>query len=161
MFSVWEWKKSEVVVVAGIILVILGISSFQLVVGEMKTRDVQRKADVELVSRALQVYFEDYQVYPAATAGGQIVACGDKGARPCVWGSGDSMVDHDNVVYLKGMPTDPLADRGWKYVYVVDEKRDKYRIYVGLEYERDPEARQNLTVGCGTGVQCKWYVGNY
>ncbi|KKW29938.1 MAG: hypothetical protein UY74_C0059G0001, partial [Candidatus Kaiserbacteria bacterium GW2011_GWC2_52_8b] len=47
-FSVWEWKKQEIVFFAGVVLVILVISAVQLRTGAMKTRDAQRKADAEL-----------------------------------------------------------------------------------------------------------------
>ena len=46
-FSLFDWKKNEVVFVALILSVIFGISFYQLRIGEMKTRDMQRRVDLE------------------------------------------------------------------------------------------------------------------
>jgi hypothetical protein len=159
-FSIFDWKKSEAVTVVAIIAVIFGISFFQLRIGEMKTRDAQRKADVELVARALQRYYIDYEEYPAATDSGRMVACGSRGEAACNWGSDDSIVDYDNVEYLKGMPSDPFTFKGWRYVYITDAKRQNFKIYVSLEYKRDSAFKPDLTVECGVGIQCNWYVQN-
>ena len=72
-FSILDWKKGEMVFVVAVLLVIVGISGLQLRVSQMKTRDAQRKADVELVGRALSVYLEDHKILPAADSG-RIVA---------------------------------------------------------------------------------------
>jgi hypothetical protein len=157
-FSFFNWEKKELAVVMGIILAILGISTFQLRTAEMKTRDAQRKADIELVTRALGKYFSDYNTYPAATASGQITACGERGRERCVWGNSD-IVDVENVVYLKNIPMDPQSYSGKTYVYVVDEKRQHYRIYAALEYRQDPAWKEGLDVKCGSNTACNWYAG--
>ena len=153
-FSFLDWRRNEGVFVAVVLAVILAVSMFQLRVGEMKTRDAQRKADVELVSRALERYFGDYGEYPREHEG-KIKFCGDKGLAACEWGEG-KMVDVDNVVYLQRVPQDPLASEGWRYVYETDG--GGFKIYVGLEYGRDKDAKSGLTRECGNGVECKWYV---
>src|SRR3990167_11331245 len=94
--------------VSTVLVVIFGVSFFQLKIGQMKTRDAQRKADVELVSRALNAYYQDYETLPAATADGKIVSCGDHGSEICEWGHSD-IVDTDNVAYLKKIPQDPFT----------------------------------------------------
>ena len=153
-FDVLDWEKSEVVFVGIVLAAIFGVSFYQLKIGEMKTRDAQRKADLELVGRALKRYWDDHQSYPPES-GGKIVSCGDRGAGVCEWGGG-RFADVDNVVYLKQMPRDPLTEKGWKYVY--EMSGDKFRLYVGLEYGGDKGIRGDLTRECGNGVQCKWYV---
>lgn len=158
MFSFFEWKRSEVLFVGGILLLILLVSRAQLKIGQMKARDAQRKADVELVGRALEKYYHDYEIYPSGNDG-QIVACGDLADLPCKWGK-DGIHDIEGVVYLKLLPNDPLAHDEQKYIYEVDATQKKYRIYVALEYRRDVDWKQNLTSGCGNGLQCNWYVEN-
>jgi hypothetical protein len=113
---------------------------------------------VELVARALRAYYADYQVYPGEN-NGLIVSCGSKGAEMCVWGGGP-LVDKDNVGYLKKIPIDPLFVRGWSYVYEIRDGGGAFRIYVGLEWDRDLGKRDGLTQRCGENVQCKWYVEN-
>jgi hypothetical protein len=159
-FSIFDWKKSEIVTVVVILMMIFGISYVQLLTSQMKARDAQRKADVELVARALERYYLDYKEYPVATDGGRMVACGKDGSEICNWGSNDSIVDADNVEYLKGISSDPFAYKGQKYVYTCDESKQNFKIYIALEYKRDKGIRSNLTQECGDKIQCNWYVQN-
>lgn len=144
MFSVLEWEKKEIVFVTAVLLILFGISFYQLKLGQMKTRDAQRKADVELVGRALTVYLEDHRILPMAV-GGKIGACGYLRSQGCEWGR-DAIKDEEGVVYLKKLPIDPWADRGWKYIYGTNSERTKYKICINLERKKD--------------VQCSWYVEN-
>ena len=105
-FSILDWKRNEVLFTAGVIGAIVIISAGQLVIGNMKTRDAQRKADVELTARALVRYRDDYGVVPSATDSGKIVSCGREGTETCEWGKGE-IVDIDNITYLKKTPQDP------------------------------------------------------
>lgn len=158
-FSLLSWKKSELGFVVCVVAAILGISLFQLRISQMKTRDAQRKADVELVARAIDAYYSDYKEYPTASKNGEIIACGREGLEVCVWGEG-KVVDRDEVVYLSKLPVEPQAEKGLRYVYEVDESRQKYKIYIALEYKSDPAYNDNLTAMCGEKIQCRWYVGN-
>ena len=138
------------------ILIVFGISWFQLKDGERKTRDAQRKADVELVARKLVAYFGDHNIYPAASESGTIAACGLWANERCLWGQG-AIKDAEGVTYLSKLPQDPL-DR--LYVYVPNAERNKFRIYVGLERSQDRDLKHDLTIACGMNVQCNWYVEN-
>ncbi|MDO8488075.1 MAG: hypothetical protein Q7S31_02040 [bacterium] len=159
MFSLFNWKKQELIFVLSVLVVILGISQLQLRVGQMKARDAQRKADVELVGRALWNYYEVYEQFPAARDG-QIVMCGDILDLACGWGK-DSLKDEEGIVYLRMLPQDPLISKGWQYVYEASPDGKGFRISVALEYRQDPAYKTNLTTSCSVGLQCNWYVGNY
>lgn len=157
-FSVFEWKKGEMIFVFTVLLIIFGISFYQLKIGEMKTRDEQRKSDVDLVSRAIRRYYNDHKIYPPeATGSGKILSCGDKGEEVCEWFTGP-LVDEDNVVYINRLPRDPLGDAGYTYVYQPDQERQHFKIYSALEYKGDQGYKHDLTTGCGNNVQCSWYV---
>lgn len=158
MFSMLEWKKSEVAVVTAVICFIAAISWYQVILGEMKTRDAQRKADVEMVSRGLNKYYLDYKVFPMeATSGGKMVACGYMGREVCEW-DGGPVVDEDGVVYINKLPNDPYHMKGYRYVYKVNESRTAFRIYISLENRADKDYKKDLTQTCGNNVQCSWYV---
>lgn len=159
MFDLFRWRWYELGFVVALLLAVFGVSFYQLQTSKMKTRDAQRKADTELVGRALQAYYADYRVYPAASESGTIVSCGSRGMSVCVWG-GERMVDEDNVVYLEKMPEDPYAFKGYRYVYEVDEDRKHFKLYSSLEYTSDEHYRSNLTTQCGTSVECNWVVEN-
>lgn len=157
-FSPFAWKKHELIFVAAVLLVVWIISAFQIRIGQMKTRDAQRKADTGLVASALRQYLGDHQVLPPAEAG-LMVSCGSWAAFPCDWGGGP-VADAEGVTYLKKIPKDPLTSQGRTYVYEVDATRQHFRIYAVLEYQRDPDSTSNLTTSCGGDLQCNWYVGN-
>ena len=150
IFSVLDWKKSEIFFVMGVMVVILGISGVQLRVSQMKTRDAQRKADVELVGRALSVYLEDHQALPVADDG-RIVACGYMGGEVCEWGGGP-IIDSEDVVYIRKLPVDPFSYKDWKYIYTVNQERTKYKLCISLEYKADKQYKKD--------IQCNWYAEN-
>jgi len=153
-----EWDKRSLGFLAVVVAIIGGISMMQLQIGQMKARDAQRKADVELVARAVDAYFVDHDEYPRG-ADGLILACGGKVPRACEWG-GENLEDEHGTVYLRKFPVEPHSQLGRKYVYEVNETGQKYRIYVALEYTRDPAYKSDLTVMCGENIQCNWYVSN-
>lgn len=157
-FSVFDWKKKEIGFVGVVLLVTLGISWAQLIVGEMKTRDAQRKADVDLVARGVAAYHDDHKKYPPSQDG-KIVSCGDKADQPCEWGDGP-VRDEEGVVYIRNLPRDPFFGKGRKYVYEVDKDGKGFKVYTAIENQRDPGIRHGLTVECGSGVQCNWYAKN-
>lgn len=159
-FSFLDWKKSEVGWVALVLAVVVGVSGWQLVSGEMKTRDEQRKGDLNLVAKALISYYADYGIYPTGDALGRIVSCGGKGVNVCDWGGGP-IVDDKNVVYLEKVPIDPLAGSGREYVYQASADRHSFKLFAALEYHKDPEFKGNLTTQCGNNVQCNWYAASF
>ena len=157
-FSILDWKRGELLFVVGVIVIVAGVSFWQVKLGEVKTRDAQRKADTELVARSLRSYYEVWGSYPAGE-GGEIRACGRDGGELCKWGGGE-IKDADGVVYLKKLPQDPMADRGYFYVFEPGEAGRSFRIYAGLENRRDAAYKSGLTMSCGVTVQCSWYVEN-
>jgi hypothetical protein len=160
IFNLLAWKKSEFLLVAGICLVILGISRYQIIIGEMKTRDSQRMQDLSLMKLALRTYFNDYQEYPMeATGEGKILSCGEKGQVGCNWG-GSTFVDQFNVTYLNKVPRDPQGDVGKTYVYKVSPDRQHFKLFTALEFAGTTKLKSNLTTECGLRVQCNWYEEN-
>lgn len=143
------FSKQEIVFVISVLSAIFGVSFFQLKISEMKTRDSQRKADVELVGRALDSYFEDYKIYPEASGNGEIKSCGYMAVQTCPWGEGP-MIDVHNVTYLKKLPVDPQSYKDKKYIYSTNTDRTKYKICVSLEYSGDKDYKKD--------IQCNWYV---
>jgi hypothetical protein len=159
-FDVLKWDKSDLVFVTGVLIFVFGITFFQLKIGEMKTRDMQRRTDAELIGRALVKYKTDYGLFPVeATGSGKIYACGEYGEGVCEW-NGGPMLGPDNSVLLNKIPGDPFEARGRKYVYEANSDRSKFRLYVGLENSRDKIVNKGLTIECGLSVQCNWYVEN-
>mgnify|MGYP001563889314 CR=1 FL=1 len=150
-FSVFDWEKKDLGFVIVVLISILGVSYFQLKISQAKTRDSQRKSDVELVGKAINAFFEDYKILPAASGKGEIISCGDGGIAVCQWGEGP-IVDKENVTYLKKLPVDPQANKGLSYIYSTNPERTKYKLCITLEYKADKDYRVD--------VQCNWYAHN-
>lgn len=132
-----------------VLLSIFSVSFYQLKISERKTRDAQRKADVELVGRALDAYFADYKILPEASVDGEIKSCGYLASQTCPWGQGP-MIDIHNVVYLKKLPIDPQSYNNKKYIYSTNSQRSQYKICISLEYAGDKDYKKD--------IQCNWYV---
>ncbi len=143
------FSKQELIFVSCVLLSIFGVSFFQLKISQMKTRDAQRKADVELVGRALDAYFADYKIFPEASINGEIKSCGYMAVQACPWGEGQ-MIDAHNVTYLKKLPVDPQSYKNIKYIYSTNSERTKYKICITLEYAGDKDYKKD--------IQCNWYV---
>ncbi len=157
-FSLFTFSKSQSVFLLVVIATVFGISYYQLKLGEMKARDVQRRSDTEMVAQGLREYFLQHENYPVSD-NGKIVSCGQRGLEICQWGNSE-MIDDENIVFIKNMPREPFFERGFFYIYEVNERRDKFRVYAKLENERDPVVKKNLTVDCGNSVKCNWYAGD-
>jgi hypothetical protein len=154
-FSILNWEKNEFLFVLIVVLVALGVSLTQLSWGAIKTRDAQRKADLDLIVKSLELYYDQHDMFPVGKDG-KIMSCG-KGRGVCMWGE-DKIVDDEGVVYLEKLPTDPFSGKGWTYWYEPSNNLQGFRLYSGLENKRDPEMKQDLTNECGITIQCRWYV---
>lgn len=120
-----------------IIIVILGVLS-ALISGNFitslkKGRDARRKADLELVQKSLEMYYEDKREYPDSVAfGGQ-------------------MTDSESgKVYMQKIPEDPS---GKNYQYCVSDSNSKYQLYAKLENSEDqkiisPSKQGTCTADC-------------
>jgi type II secretory pathway pseudopilin PulG len=89
-----------------------------------KARDARRKSDLSKLKNILEDYYNDKKCYPSSL--------------------NDLVPD-----YLGQLPTDPLTHQNYAYY---PTGCDKYRIYVKLDYEKDPAiAEVGCQDGCGPG----------
>ncbi len=144
-----------------IIVVLSGMSAFGLQGARESGRDGRRKADLETIRIALEMYRSDCGRYPIDTTGGGFYelfgASGFTGA--------DSSCGNTNV-YIESLrvPQDPSTGR--LYMYKSDTLGIKYYLCAGLETETT--VNTNCTdvstslpfANCGTGINCSYFVGN-
>jgi len=112
-------KKAFTLIELLIVIVILGVLA-ALITGNFftslkKGRDAKRKADLEQIQRALELYYEDKKAYPLTTA--------------LIFGSALS----DPVsgkVYMQKVPDDPIS--GKDYEYLSTDGTD-YKLFACLE----------------------------
>lgn len=97
-----------------------------------KARDARRKSDLSKLKNVLEDYYNDNKCYPS--------------------GLGDLVSD-----YIGQVPTDPSTKQSYAYS---KEGCDKYRIYVTLDYEKDPAiAEVGCQGGCGPAGICDYNYG--
>lgn len=143
-----------------IVMVILGILA-SLLTGQYlsslkKGRDAKRKADLEQIQRALELFYEDKKAYPtfAFTWGKKL--CETKTGDDCGM----------EKVYMQRIPSDPQSDK--IYEYATDATGGLYRLYACLE-NKDQVLQfhsANETLSCatncedsaGTSDKCVWGV---
>ncbi len=147
----------ELMLVIAILGVLAALISGNFITSLKKGRDARRKADMEQIQRALEMYYEDKRAYPTPAA-----------APGFPFGSAFS----DPVstkIYMQKVPNDPI---GVNYGYTSDGTY--YRMYSCLENDQQilPYQSQNYsgvsgftcTKNCqypsGTTVTCVWGISS-
>lgn len=142
----------EMIVVMVIVAVLAGIMLVNFQDARTRTRDSVRKADLRQVKSALQLYYNDSQVFPASTstydpdseaeisANGSTItdACGDP-AGECDWGSSFTVGE---TVYMSSLPIDPLNIGNHQYTYL-NINSDSYLLLTFLENVADQDAAKS------------------
>lgn len=147
------------------ILSVVGIGSFTL--ATVKSKDTQRKNDLNQVVKALESFNNDVGRYPLSTDTEKVVHCyvnqsGVVSNPKCDSNKLYSVIDGAMTIYIT-FPSDP--DPAQKYVYISTDGAD-YSLYAALENTadkdllRDANGIVNLnpwSVSCG-GVSCNYKV---
>lgn len=132
----------ELLVVITIISILTIIAVSQFNTAKIKARDTQRKADLDSVSKAVNMYYTDYGEFPAQGA--------------FTWG--DEFVD-DDYYYMKVVPSENRDDFD-QYCYLPNTDLTSYVIFGNME-------GVGMTIGdyttngsvCGDGVQAEYNFG--
>jgi type II secretion system protein G len=126
-----------VIVILGL-LATVGLGSFQS--SQAKGRDAQRKQDLNQIQKALEMYYGDYQSYPAAITFG------------ATW------EDAKGTLYMKTVPDDP---QGCHYRYVSKDSGGGYALYARLENQQDRSWSAAYTeTCCGAVNDCSYAVSS-
>ena len=150
-------KKSFTLLELLISILILGVLS-TLIFGNFftslqKGRDARRKADLEQIQRALEMYYEDKRAYPTAGAGSGFPF----GSKFCETISCSSTQEK---IYMQKVPNDPKSS----YTYRYQSDGTYYRLFSCIENNLDqgPGVSQKGFSGapssCGTNCQCKYTI---
>lgn len=127
-----------------IVVVLLGIFA-ALIIGNFLTslkkgRDAKRKGDLEQVTRALEMYYEDKKTYPSSLSFGSSL-CETAGCLP------------GEKIYMQKLPNDPSSGKNYEY-NLLD---GSYRLYTCLENSQQvlpyDSLTQNPSMTCS--LQCK------
>ncbi len=119
----------ELLVVIGIIAILATILLLQLGTARAKGRDAKRISDMNQMRTALELYFDDYNAYPATT---------------------DLLSPATGTKYLQKVPTDPLPGRSYTYC----ASGTSYQVAAQLEQYNNAlksDADLNRTAPCVNG----------
>ncbi len=151
------------------ILAVVGIGAFTS--ATVKSRDTQRKNDLNQIAKALESFINDVGRYPLVDADG-IMTCpeydGSVLTEKSCYGSlmadiGDSNSEvYTKAYYMVKIPTDP--DKSRKYIY---KKTDTgYALYTALENAEDRDVVKDTDGSntnwdsdggmCGTNISCTY-----
>jgi general secretion pathway protein G len=111
----------ELLVVMAILGIVTTLTFGNFRISQMKSRDAKRKADLDQILRALEMYQNDKSRYP--------------GVLDLSKGNG-GLVDDKGTIYMKELPYDSSGGPG--YCYRTDTSGTKYQIYAMLENGMDP-----------------------
>ncbi|HEX9817275.1 MAG TPA: type II secretion system protein [Patescibacteria group bacterium] len=139
-----------IVIVILAILTTIGLRSFSS--SQIKSRDSRRKTDLQNITRALEVYYNDKGEYPIST--------GNAGIAGQAWG--DPFVDPDNpteTLYMNVLPADP-SDFNY---YYTSPNGSYFQLYAYLENENDQALTKDAddAVMVYSGTDCVIGTCNY
>ncbi|MBI2103907.1 type II secretion system protein [Candidatus Woesebacteria bacterium] len=147
----------ELLVVMAIIGVLVTLIGTTFRNAQIRGRDVERKSDLNQISKALELFFSDYGLYPDGDLSGLILGCPYNpttgiGAA-CSWGT--SELTDGTTTYFKQLPTDPTPTETYFYRVVPNSNRQKFQIFAHLENPDDQDclagdcANSPVTYSCG------------
>ncbi|MDD4026893.1 MAG: prepilin-type N-terminal cleavage/methylation domain-containing protein [Candidatus Shapirobacteria bacterium] len=124
----------ELLVVISIIgiLTMISVSSFRN--AQIKSRDAQRKSDLDGLSKALMMYYSDKGIFPDDVDFGNTLT---------------GLVDPSNIetVYMRKIPMELKSD--WpEYIYEVSVSKKSFNLFADLENKED---NQCVKKGNGSG----------
>lgn len=129
----------ELLVVMSILGVLMTIAGITFRSSQLKGHDAQRKSELKEVVNALELFYGDYNQYPASV-GGKIAACPYNPAThtgsPCQWG--ESAFTDGVTTYHKTIPADPSRGQEYNYQNPASEGQQAYQLFAALENLQDP-----------------------
>jgi prepilin-type N-terminal cleavage/methylation domain-containing protein len=135
----------ELLVSITIIAVVLAVAMPNLLGMRQRARDAKRKAELNEVKKALQLYFTDFNRYPSANMmSPNIMGCGTAGTLLCPQGcanefaAGGSSWCSDATVYMKRFPRMSGTNYGWNYM-MYSPSGNTFCLTAVLENTMDPD----------------------
>jgi len=133
----------ELLVVMAIMAILTIITVSQFTTARVKSYDAQRKADLSSVSKALLMYYADYQRFPVASEIDLL--------------NGGSFTDASGYVYMKVMPKE-VRQKDYPYCYMYLNGGNSFAVLGHLEntqdsdgFRKDNNEVRNITCGGHSG----------
>jgi len=133
------FTKIELVIVMAVMFVLGWITYQQFSLAKAKSRDVDRKADLHELSKAIRLYYSDYGKLPMDEEINNL------------WGK--QWIDKD-YVYMKEVPKEKYLNK--QYCYKQGEGGKDFWLMAELEYRSDTDCRKDA-YKCGSESYCFSY----
>jgi|SRR3989339_496598 len=155
-------KKGFTLIELLLVIIILGVLT-AMITGNFftslkKGRDAKRKADLEQIQRALEMYYEDKRAYPDSLSFGNSLC----ETADCLSGE---------KIYMQKLPNDPISGKDYEYLVAADGT--SYSMYACMENNLQVLPYNSLsgspTITCATQcdkqdltgkVTCYWGVSS-
>ncbi len=115
----------ELLVVISIIGILTIVSLGSFVNAQIKSRDAQRKSDLDAVSKALMMYYNDNGVFP----------------ENFLFGDDEIGFVSGSVIYMRKTPLDPKNKDEYQYMYKAYGGNTKFNLFANLENKRDSQCK--------------------
>lgn len=146
------FSKPEIISLIVIFLILILVSWPNFALSLRRARDQIRRDDIGNIQAAIDAYYADYGMFPAATSDGKMNVCKD---GPCNWGHDTwiNLTPGVSKVYMGTLPGDPNVSKGVSYVYFSDGSR--YQLFGSMEGIDEPSYDAKLAarnVMCGNRI---------
>lgn len=141
--TVFGFILIELLIVVAVIAVISALIWVPLSNHQKKARDAKRKADLNDIQIALQLYYQDFGRYP-----------GNQNTTYSSLTPNSPWIPDLDSTYIKELPRDPIntllsINNIRAYLYIVNDPTQTYCLATNLEYDQDPQKKNEcgITVG--------------
>ena len=150
----------ELILVMAIIgiLSVVGIGSYTQ--ATIKSRDTERKNDLNQIAKALESFNNDVGRYPAVDDTGKMTCPQLDGTEADCIEMITAYIGDEKAVYMQEVPKDPDTERS--YIYVPEGNETGFALYTALENTQDKDVVVDSTgvatdwsISCGT-VNCNY-----
>jgi type II secretion system protein G len=141
----------ELLVVISLIAILLSVSLVASDNARKSGRDSKRKADLEQIRSALEIYRNDCRAYPSndKVVSGDSLTGTEQSGSVCL---------EDTDIYMESIPADPLPGRKYHYLQSTSNPTNQYVICASLENGGDDVVSGCTSADCGE--VCNYKVTN-
>ena len=167
MDNLKRFSKSEIISLALIFIILIGVSLPNFIVSLRRARDQVRRDDLGALVHSLDEYYAELGAFPPSSPDGKIMDCLKPGDSPyqdkkgrwifspisCEWGKDAFMNLISGKAYMTILPREPHWEEGASYRYISDGER--YQLFAAMEGKNEAEVDPKIlakNLSCGNKI---------